>query len=167
MSARVLRARWLLPIDRSPVEHGWVEVAGDRIVRTGAGRAPLEPEDLGDVALLPGLVNAHTHLELSWLRGRIPQAGSMVEWIRSLLSARAAGLEGGEQAQLEAARCALKEMRDTGTVLAGEVTNTLTTPARLREAGIAGVVFHELLGFNLPAPSDHVRDAWHRVDESK
>ena len=67
MSARVLRARWLLPIDRSPIENGWVEIAGGRIVRTGAGRPPIAPQDLGDVALLPGLVNAHTHLELSWL----------------------------------------------------------------------------------------------------
>ena len=167
MSARVLRARWLLPIDRSPIENGWVEVASDRIVRIGAGRAPLPPDDLGDVALLPGLVNAHTHLELSWLRGRIPPAGSMLEWIRALIAVRAGGPEGGEDAKVEATRCALREMRDTGTVLAGDVTNSLTTPVRLRESQMAGVVFHELLGFNATGPMAQVRDAWRRVDETK
>ncbi|HEY7474588.1 MAG TPA: amidohydrolase family protein [Vicinamibacterales bacterium] len=167
MSARVLRARWLLPIDRSPIENGWVELARDRIVRLGAGRAPLPPEDLGDVALLPGLVNAHTHLELSWLRGRVPQAGSMVEWIRGLLAVRAAGPDGGENAQVDATRCALQEMHDTGTVLAGDVTNSLATPVRLRERGMAAVVFHELLGFNVPGPIGLVREAWRRVDETK
>ena len=122
MSARVRRARWLLPIDRSPIENGWVEIAVDRIVRLGTGRAPLPAEDLGDVALLPGLVNAHTHLELSWLRGRVPSTGSMVEWIRALIAARADGPTGGATDRVEAIRCAIEEMRASGTVLAGDVT---------------------------------------------
>ncbi|HYN06801.1 MAG TPA: amidohydrolase family protein [Vicinamibacterales bacterium] len=167
MAARVLRARWLLPIDRSPIENGWVELAGDRIVRIGAGRAPLPPDDLGDVALLPGLVNAHTHLELSWLRGRVPPAGSMVEWIRALLAVRASGPDGGEEARVASTRGALKEMVDTGTVLAGDVTNTLVTPVQLGESGMAGVVFHELLGFSSTGPMAQVREAWRRVDEIK
>jgi cytosine/adenosine deaminase-related metal-dependent hydrolase len=167
MSAKVLRARWLLPIDRSPVENGWVEIAVDRIVRLGTGRAPLPAEDLGDVALLPGLVNAHTHLELSWLRGRVPSTGSMVEWIRALLAARGEGLRGGETERADAIGAAIEEMRASGTVLAGDVTNTLTTPAPLRERDMPSVVFYELLGFNTAGPGALVRDAWRRVDEMK
>ena len=166
MSARVLRARWLLPIDRSPIENGWVEIAGGRIVRTGAGRPPIPPHDLGDVALLPGLVNAHTHLELSWLRGRVPPAGSMVEWIRALLATRAEG-PGGEAERTEAIRCAIDEMRRSGTVLAGDVTNTLITPALLHERQMDSVVFHELLGFSATSPVTQVRDAWRRIDDVK
>ena len=167
MSARVLRARWLLPIDRSPIENGWVEIAVDRIVRLGTGRAPLPAEDLGDVALLPGLVNAHTHLELSWLRGRVPSTGSMVEWIRALIAARADGPAGGETDRVEAIRCAIEEMRASGTVLVGDVTNTLVTPAQLREHDMASVVFYELLGFNAAGSNALVHDAWRRVDEMK
>ena len=37
-------------------------------------------------AVLPGLVNAHTHLELSWLRGRIPETGDFPGWIRSVIT---------------------------------------------------------------------------------
>ena len=73
----IFRARWVLPIDRAPVSEGWVEVAEGRIAAIGQGRPPGDAQDLGDVALLPGLVNAHTHLELSWMAGRVPPSGSM------------------------------------------------------------------------------------------
>lgn len=166
MSARILRARWLLPIDRPPIENGWVEVGADRIRRIGEGRPPAPAEDLGDVALLPGLVNAHTHLELSWLRGRVPPAGSMVEWIRALIAARAEGFFSPDSERAAAIRGAIDEMRATGTVLVGDVSNTLVTARPLSETGMTAVVFHELLGFNAPGPASQVRDAWRRVEET-
>jgi cytosine/adenosine deaminase-related metal-dependent hydrolase len=49
-------------------------------------------------------------------------------------------------------------------VLVGDVSNTLATPAALREAGLGGLVFHELLGFNLQDATMLVRDAWRRVE---
>ena len=55
---------------------------------------------------------------------------------------------------------------DTGTVVAGDVTNTLMTPARLHERQMDGVVFYELLGFNAPSPMT-VREAWRRIDDVK
>ena len=56
-------------------------------------------------------------------------------------------------------------MRATGTVLVGDISNTLTTAGALREAGLGGVVFHELIGFAVATPSALVRDAWRRVDD--
>ncbi len=50
--------------------------------RPGDFTAPDEI-DLGEVAVLPGLVNAHTHLELSWMRGRIPETDDFDGWIRA------------------------------------------------------------------------------------
>ena len=65
--------------------------ATDRIERVGApGQRPpaAEVHDLGPVAVLPGLVNAHTHLELSWLRGRVPPAATFIDWIKQLFVTR-------------------------------------------------------------------------------
>ena len=87
----VFRSRWLLPIDRPPIAGGWIDVSGDRIVAIGSGAPPRGATDLGDVAILPGLVNAHTHLELSWLAGRVAPAASIVGWIRALMAERASG----------------------------------------------------------------------------
>jgi cytosine/adenosine deaminase-related metal-dependent hydrolase len=161
--SHVLRAKWILPIDRPPLEDGWVGVAGGRVTGVGAGRAPEGAVDLGEVALLPGLVNAHTHLELSWMHGRVPPAASMNEWIRSVVGLRRAGVPGGKEAEVRAARDAAASMATTGTALVGDISNTLLTPAVLADAGLGGVVFHELIGFNEIDPAGAVRDAWARV----
>ena len=91
-----LRARWLLPIDGRPVDGGWVEISGGRILHVGQGAPPAPARDLGDAVLLPGLVNAHTHLELSGLGGRVGPASMMVDWIRTLLRARRDFVPGSE-----------------------------------------------------------------------
>ena len=160
--AMIYRACWVLPIDRPPIEGGWIETQGERISRIGAGPAPSAVEDLGDVALLPGLVNAHTHLELAWMAGRVPPAASMEEWIRTLLTVRRAGPEGGDAEIRQAMVRAAADMFATGTVLAGDISNSLQSPPILIEAGIGGVVFHELLGFAEAHPARAVREAWER-----
>jgi aminodeoxyfutalosine deaminase len=159
----ILRARWVLPIDRAPIDGGWVDVAGDRIARLGDGSPPGPARDLGDVALLPGLVNAHTHLELSWMAGRVPPAASMDEWIRTLLRVRREGPPGGEAEIVETMTRAALGLHAAGTVLVGDISNTLLSPRVLDEAGLGGVVFHELIGFNHPDPAGDVREAWRRV----
>jgi len=140
-------------------------VAGGRVVGVGVGRAPDGTVDLGDVALLPGLVNAHTHLELSWMGGAVPPAVSMSEWIRAVVALRRGGVPGGREAEVRAARDAAASVVATGTALVGDVSNTLLTPALLTEAGLGGVVFHELIGFNAIDPAGDVRAAWTRIEQ--
>jgi cytosine/adenosine deaminase-related metal-dependent hydrolase len=159
----IYRARWVLPIGRLPLAGGWVDVRDGRITDLGAGDPPGDANDLGDVALLPGLVNAHTHLELSWMAGLVPPSRSMHEWIHTLLRTRRGGAAGGPDAERAAAVDAAAALRDTGTVLVGDVSNTLMTPDVLAAAGLDGVVFHELLGFNTIDPAPIVREAWARA----
>jgi len=162
----IYRARWVLPIDRPPIAGGWIDARDGRIAAMGSGTPPGssdDVEDLGDVALLPGLVNAHTHLELSWMAGLVPPADSMNDWIRALLRLRQAGPAGGESAIVAAMARAAVSMHATGTVLVGDISNTLASPRALVQARLGGVVFHELLGFNAPDPAGAVRHAWERV----
>ena len=167
----IYRARWVLPIDAPPIEHGFVAVADGRIVSVGRGvpetdgRAPIE--DLGDVAVMPGLVNAHTHLELSWMAGLVPAKPSMDEWIRALLDVRRAGPPGGDGDVAKAALEAMAVMRETGTVLVGDISNTLLTPGLLAASGLRGVVFHELMGFAGGDSAQVVRAALERIGEHK
>lgn len=161
----VLRARWVLPITRPLIDNGWVEIDDNRIAGVGSG-ARSGAIDLGHVALLPGLVNAHTHLELSWMAGLVPPAASMAEWIQTLLAVRRAGPPGGPAAELRAAGEAARAMRDTGTVLVGDISNGLGAVPALADAGLGGVVFHELLGFNALDPAGMVREAWRREKDA-
>ncbi len=95
--SHVHRAAWVLPIDAPPIRDGWVEVDGGRIVGVGAAGEPRtanpEPERRTPNAeprtvILPGLVNAHTHLELSWMRGLVPPGEAMPAWATRLIGER-------------------------------------------------------------------------------
>jgi len=160
----VLRARWVLPIARPSIAGGWVEIDHGRVRAVGQGARP-DATDLGDAVLLPALVNAHTHLELSWMAGRVPPAASLAEWIRDLLRVRRAGAPGGADAEARASREAAAAMAAAGTALVGDVSNSLTCVRALAEHRLGGVVFHELIGFNAVDPAGMVRDAWNRVSE--
>ena len=145
-----LRARWVLPIEQPPIENGWVATEGGVIQAIGHGQPPAgNVTDLGDTAILPGLINAHTHLELSWLAGRVPQAPSMSTWIRGLMAARRQSPH--EDVQRAAAAVALGMARAQGTLAFGDISNTLVTAPVLAEGAPGSVLFHELLGF---APHD-------------
>jgi cytosine/adenosine deaminase-related metal-dependent hydrolase len=159
------RARWVLPIAAPPIENGCVEILGGRVVAVGrwSGAGPVT--DHGDVVLMPGLVNAHTHLELSWMAGLVPPKPAMDEWIRALMDVRRAGPDGGPDAVAKAALSAMVTMRETGTVLVGDISNTLVTPGLIAASGLRGVVFHELVGFAGTDPARIVRDAEARIAE--
>jgi cytosine/adenosine deaminase-related metal-dependent hydrolase len=148
-----LGAAWVVPVDQRPIREGWVAVDHGRIVAVGDGngadaQAYGPVRRLGDVALLPGLVNAHTHLELSWLRDRVPPSNAFTSWVKQLMVARGRGPERvDDPVVLAAAHAAAREAVDAGTVALGDISNSLASVAVMASAGLRGVVFHELLGF--------------------
>ena len=103
--------------------------------------------DLGNVVLMPGLINAHIHLELSWLRGRVPPAARFTDWVKQLVATRRGVERADDPTVLEPLRAAIRELQASGTVAVGDISNSLASPDPMRAAGLDGVVFHELLGF--------------------
>ena len=75
-------ARWVLPITQPPIENGTVVESGGSITYVGPREtAPAGNDyDLGDAILLPGLINTHTHLELTAMRGFLEDCG-FAGWI--------------------------------------------------------------------------------------
>jgi len=152
------RAAWVLPIAGRPIAGGVVAVADGAITRVGdydGGPA----EDLGTVALLPGLVNAHTHLELSWMRGRVPPSSSMPAWAAALIALRRSVTPDPPEPIVDA----IREARRSGTCLVGDVTNTLTTYDPLRGGDLSATLFRELIGFAAPDPGALVRSATDQI----
>lgn len=82
-----LRARWLFPGDSPPVPQAVLSLDGDRIdsITTGSSISAI---DLGDVALVPGLLNAHTHLEFSNLSLPLEPRRHFAEWIQTVIENR-------------------------------------------------------------------------------
>lgn len=154
----IARARWILPIEQPPIEGGWVAIEDGVIHTIGNGPPPAGPvTDFGDAAILPGLVNAHTHLELSWLSGRIPPAAAMADWIRGLMLARRAAPH--EDMQRVSAAMALAVARRQGTIAFGDISNTLITAAPLADEQVPSVLFYELLGLRDDGAAERVAGA--------
>lgn len=150
MTMELLRSAWLLPIISPAVRDGVVAVSGSRVVWLGHASDPSRPRgpvrNLGEGVLLPGLVNAHCHLELSHLSGLLPAApGGFVPWVESVVASR-----GGhaDEEVASATDAAIAGLEASGTVAVGDVSNTLAHLDRLRASSLDAVVFLELLAWD-------------------
>ena len=91
----IVRARIVVTMDGPPIENGAVRVSGNRIIAVGkfseikADGSGGNTVDLGEQALLPGLINAHCHLDYTCLRDKIPRQKSFTDWIRAINAAKA------------------------------------------------------------------------------
>jgi len=139
------RARWVVPIASSPIAHGVVAVDGDRIAYVGpADQGPPGDEtDLGDVVLLPGLVNAHCHLELTAMRGFLEDL-DFQRWILRLTFSRRAVLD--NDALLDSARYGLEEGVLAGVTSYADTCASGVVMRAMREAGVRGIMYQEVFG---------------------
>lgn len=81
----ILRARIVLPLHGPPIEDGAVAIEGNSIAAVGRAEDFSGPlTDLGDVALMPGLINAHCHLDYTMLRGAILAPENFTAWVRRI-----------------------------------------------------------------------------------
>lgn len=104
--------------------------------------------------VLPGLVNAHTHLELSHLAGAVTPASSFVQWVRAMLRVRAAATRSAADVSSAISR-AIAAMEATGTAGIGDIGNTDLSILPLTASSLSGVHFREALGF-AAAQSDRI-----------
>lgn len=138
-----LRARAIAPVTAAPFE-GFLEIDGGRITALST-TADATAFDLGNVAVLPGLVNAHTHLELSDCATPLDTRRHFTEWVADLLAHRRARPAGGEL-ESPVTRGA-RELRATGTTQAGDIVDASWSTAQPPAGGPGGVAFLEVLGF--------------------
>jgi cytosine/adenosine deaminase-related metal-dependent hydrolase len=145
-------ASWVVPITEPPVRDSWVAVDRGRIVALSRRRPSdgTTEVDLGEVAILPGLVNAHTHLELSYLRDQVPPSSTFVAWVRDVMSARGTRPDPDSPEILGAVDRAIDEAIACGTAVVGDISNTLVTFGPLARSPLAAIVFYELIRFNTP-----------------
>jgi aminodeoxyfutalosine deaminase len=120
---------------------GSVTIDSGRVVDVAPSAANVP---VPQVAILPGLVNAHTHLELSWMQGRVPPGDSMSAWASQLIELRMSASSGGPEPIVAAIAAA----RACGTSLVGDVTNGLASYDLLAASALSAAVFYELIGFN-------------------
>jgi cytosine/adenosine deaminase-related metal-dependent hydrolase len=151
MMPRVVHADALLPGEDAPIRDAALVLDQDGAVLDVGRAADLLPKHAGapvEIArgvVMPGLVNAHTHVELSAMRGKVSGGHGFVPWVERLM-----GLRASERPEddAEAIERAAAELEQFGTAAVGEVTNTLSAMGALARHGLCGSIFHEVFGLD-------------------
>jgi cytosine/adenosine deaminase-related metal-dependent hydrolase len=164
----LLRARIVLPISRPPIENGGLFISENRIVAVGLWpeiRKEFKGEvvDLGDSILMPGLINAHCHLDYTNMAGHITPSKSFADWIKAMLALKASwSYSEYAESWLSGARLLL----ETGTTMVADIEAVpellpdvwLGTPLRIYS-------FLEMTGLKSErVPAEIVDDALRRID---
>ena len=139
-----LRARHVVTMTGRVLENGWLRLSAGRIVALGTGGAPGPTVDLGDAIVLPGLVNAHTHLEFSALAEPLDGTGGLPAWIDRVVTLRRARPTGSADAGA-AIRRGLAESSAAGVTMLGEIATGCHADV-FTGAGPRVRVFREALG---------------------
>lgn len=145
-AATVHRAGWVIAAPGRVIRDGYVAVDGGRITGVGGGASfprDLPVKDLGPGALAPLLVNAHTHLELSALAGKVPFDRGFQGWVRRLLEERTTA---GPEALAAGAEKGIENLAAGGCGVVADVSTLGITWEPLRSSGLAGTWFKEFLG---------------------
>lgn len=142
-STWTLTAQWVLPVEGSPLERGTITLSGDRIVSVDAQGTRSADLDLGHAAIMPGFVNAHTHLDLTHLRGKVPPTRNLVDWLRVIASHRQSD---SSEETARAIQAGIVESLSRGTTLVGDIASGGRSWDALRSSPLRAVVFYELLG---------------------
>jgi aminodeoxyfutalosine deaminase len=154
-----LRARHILPMASAPLENGWIRIERGRIAALGRREPPGAALDLGDAIVLPGLVNAHTHLEFSDLAAPLSGEAGLPGWIGRVVALRRARPSGAAEAMRlrKAIEAGLHETATAGVTSVGDIaTAALPDPVVAAAAAHGPRVrfFREALGLSSAAVGD-------------
>ena len=147
----LIEARWVVPMDRAPIADGGVVIQSGRILAIGKadGLQKQFPDaqsiDYRNCTLVPGLINAHTHLELSSLKCKAP-AGQFIDWLARLVPSPSVPLDQQAGAIAAATRTGIQQCLRFGVTTVGDISRFCSiTRGILRESPLRAVSFGEVL----------------------
>jgi len=148
----IYAARWVLPMSAPPIENGAVAIDNDLIVGVGVRSRISEQfvgarvEDFGDAAILPGLINTHTHLELTSMRGYLEREESIfIAWLKKLTQARM-NLLTPQDIEDSASWGACEAARAGITCVGDASASGFATMNALKSVGLRATLFQESFG---------------------
>ncbi len=167
----VYSARWVVPVSAPPIENGAVAVEGQRIAGVGPRAEIVEHfpdfkvESFGDAMILPGLVNLHTHLELTAMRSYLEnEETDFFAWLRKLTVARLE-LMRSDDIRDSATWGACEAVR-AGITCVGDASDSgMLSMMALRDVGLRGVVYQESFGPDARLAQENFEKLKTKVDQ--
>ena len=159
----VYSADWVLPVDGAPIEHGGVATADGRIVAVGRADE-LEGERLHfpEAAIVPGLVNAHTHLEYAVYAG-FGDGLSFDRWL--VLHMERKGRIGWDEF-VSIARAGAAECLGSGVTTVGDASFSGAAATACDELGLRAIVYLEVFGRDTADLSERFEPNRERIEGS-
>jgi len=157
-------ARWVLPITQPPIENGTVVETDGLITYVGSreGAPPGKDYDLGEAILLPGLINTHTHLELTAMRGFLENC-QFAAWIDKLRQSRNEVLD--DAMLLDSARFGIAEGIEAGITTYADTCSSGVVMQAMRGLGVRGIMYQEVFGPDPSQSSGAMRELEERVEK--
>ncbi len=153
-----LRARYVFPVESPPIADACVTIQEGRIASVGPASERSWDIDLGNVAIVPGFVNAHTHLELDPFENECTDPGlGLVDWLKQVTMQRRSTPESALQ---DAAKRHVRLAVEAGTTLLADVTTAGSSWSAVASAPLRGVVFAEMLGLKRDRGLQTSHSAW-------
>jgi cytosine/adenosine deaminase-related metal-dependent hydrolase len=140
------RAGWILIDSENIIENGFVKIKSGNIVDVGQGKGHDTSDqviDHGPGVLMPGLVNSHTHLELSALKNSTNTSSGFISWVQSVIDQRDAV---GEKKLIAGIQAGINELADSGSMIVGEIASLGLSRQPFLNSSLSGVWFREYLG---------------------
>ncbi len=152
----ILRSRIVLPISAPPIENGAVAIEGNRITAVGDAAVVMSANqgpvlDLGDVALMPGLINAHCHLDYSMMRHAINPPRSFTAWVKRI-NALKRSLDDDDY--LAAIAKGFAEAKRWGTTTIGNIESFPELMLRMPPSPLRTWWFHEMIDIRHRLPTE-------------
>jgi 5-methylthioadenosine/S-adenosylhomocysteine deaminase len=166
---KIYSASWLQPANAPAIAEGAIVVEGEVIVEVGtaADLVAMFPqaghEHFEDAAIIPGLVNTHTHLELTVMRGYLEnEERDFFSWLRKLTLARLELLT-PEDLLVSATWGACEAVRAGITAVGDASDSALTSLSALLSVGLRGIVFQESFGPDPKLTEENLRKLEERI----
>jgi cytosine/adenosine deaminase-related metal-dependent hydrolase len=158
---RVLSADWVLPIEGPPIEDGAVAIEDGRIVAIGAAAELGTGTQYADAVIVPGFVNAHSHLEYAVYAGFGDGLGDFAEWITLHIQRKA---RIGWEEYVDIARFGAAQCLASGVTTVGDCSYSGATAVACADLGLRATVYLEVFGADAALGLEHFAEIKERVD---
>jgi cytosine/adenosine deaminase-related metal-dependent hydrolase len=161
--SQVLSADWVLPIEGPPIENGAVAIEGGRVAAVGSADELGTGTRYDDAVILPGFVNAHSHLEYAVYAGFGDGLGDFAEWITLHIQRKA---RIGWEEYVDIARLGAAQCLASGVTAVGDCSYSGATALACADLGLRATVYLEVFGSDASAGLEHFAEIKERVEGS-
>ena len=159
----MISADWVLPIEGRPIERGAVAIENERIAAVGTVDELGAGRNYEDAVIIPGFVNAHTHLEYAVYAGFGDGLGDFAEWITLHIQRKA---RIGWDEYVDIARLGAAQCLRSGVTTVGDCSYSGATAVACGDLGLRGTVYLEVFGADEAAALEHFAEIKDRVQTS-